>query len=860
MAFKKKSKSSISLESPQSLFRDLRNRQIKGLLDHQSEMIDAYLEDKAFKHPNVALELPTGSGKTLIGLLIGEYRRRKNKEQIVYLCPTKQLVNQVVEQSKVKYGITTYAFTGKKSEFKPTEISEYKRGNAIGVTTYNGLFNTNPFFKKPDILILDDTHSAENYISSLWSLSINRFEYNNLYKSIIELLKNQIDDIYYQRLISEESSIYDLEWIDKLPYPKMYNIIDDLVSIIDENTYNNDLSFSWSMIRDNIFGCNMYLSWNNILIRPVIPPTMTHQPFANAKQRIYMSATLGASGELERITGVSDISRLPVPEGWDQQGLGRRLFFFPEAKFTEEESDKIVLEMATETDRSLMLVPDDKTVDEYKNIVDRKTDLKVFDKYSLEDTKKDFIDSNNSIAILANRFDGIDLSDEECRFLIIKNLPKGTHLQEKFLISRMAASVIFEERIRTRIIQAIGRCTRNPIDYAAICILGQEITDELILEKKIKYFHPELQSEIVFGFDQSKDIEDKDELIENLEIFLEHEQEWDEADEYILEERKGREMQKLNTFNKLLDAAKNEVDYQYAIWKNDYERALTITEKIINDLSGDDVKGYRGFWYYLAGNAAFHAYKQGDSVYENKYREKYRRASACTQSVTWFKNISNLESKEPVEEKNFLLSFLIERLEKQIEKIGISSNRKFERKVKNILNLLTSQDGKKFEEGHKQLGELIGFISKNSDDNAAPDPRWILGDKFCIVFEDKIYENDDKPICVSDVRQTALHYKWIQENENDLSNDAEIYTVMISNSLNIDKDAVAFADNILYWNFDEFIEWVRKMVSLIRELRSSFNGVGDLTWRETAFNLLKDRNLTPLDLINFLEKNPLNHL
>jgi superfamily II DNA or RNA helicase len=49
--------------------------------------------------PDVALHLPTGSGKTLVGLLIAEWLRRKNHERVVYLCPTRQLVNQVAEQA-----------------------------------------------------------------------------------------------------------------------------------------------------------------------------------------------------------------------------------------------------------------------------------------------------------------------------------------------------------------------------------------------------------------------------------------------------------------------------------------------------------------------------------------------------------------------------------------------------------------------------------------------------------------------------------------------------------------------------------------------------------------------------------------
>ena len=93
------------------MYRDYKKRTINGTLDYQSKMIDLYM-DKAFNKSDVALELPTGSGKTLIGLLIGEYRRRKNKEKVVYLCPNNQLVNQVVEKANLVYGFKVFGFTG----------------------------------------------------------------------------------------------------------------------------------------------------------------------------------------------------------------------------------------------------------------------------------------------------------------------------------------------------------------------------------------------------------------------------------------------------------------------------------------------------------------------------------------------------------------------------------------------------------------------------------------------------------------------------------------------------------------------------------------------------------------------------
>ena len=56
-------------------------KNIMGLIDYQSKMIDNYLHtirnDGSIIDKHVAFELPTGSGKTLIGLLIGEFHRRE---------------------------------------------------------------------------------------------------------------------------------------------------------------------------------------------------------------------------------------------------------------------------------------------------------------------------------------------------------------------------------------------------------------------------------------------------------------------------------------------------------------------------------------------------------------------------------------------------------------------------------------------------------------------------------------------------------------------------------------------------------------------------------------------------------------
>ena len=69
MAFKTRKKEEFSYSSPQEMYQDNKLKKIMGPLDYQAVMLDKYIEN--YDEKTLALELPTGSGKTLVGLLIG---------------------------------------------------------------------------------------------------------------------------------------------------------------------------------------------------------------------------------------------------------------------------------------------------------------------------------------------------------------------------------------------------------------------------------------------------------------------------------------------------------------------------------------------------------------------------------------------------------------------------------------------------------------------------------------------------------------------------------------------------------------------------------------------------------------------
>ena len=862
MSFNIKKREGFKYNSPQEMYQDNKIKKIRGLLDYQGTMIDQYMSNSDKK--NIALELPTGSGKTLIGLLIGEYRRKKNKEKIVFLCPTKQLVNQAVSQATNKYGINALAFCGKQRDYLPCDKTSFNMAEAIGVTTYSAFFTQETMFDDVDVIIMDDVHSCEEYIISNWTIKIDKS--NSLFMVFANILKNIIGESDYERLITDDES-RDIEgWCNLVPITLLFDVILILEKQIDlgldEGTSN---FYAWKRIKENFSECNIYLNNREILIRPWIAPTMTYSPYKKAKQRILMSATLGKSGELERITGTENITTLPIVSDWDKKGLGRRFFIIPELSLSDEHEAEIFLNLHKATNqKTVVLVPDDqhaKSLDEF--VEENCPEANVYHAKDIEQSKENFIEDNNAITILANRFDGIDFADDESRMLFIIDLPKVTNIQERFLVTRMGASILFAERIRTRIIQAVGRCSRNPSDYSVVCILGNTIQNDLIKHEKLKMYPPELRAELQFGIDMSKQYKDVPEILEQVNDFLSRNENWQDAERYIVDLRDEYCTEKNESANmvfvKLKKAAQHELKYQYSLWKKNYKAAYEETRNIISILNAPSLSGYRSYWQYIAGSLAYICFKLGETGYQNICVKHYERALKDNISIKWLeKLIYQVTNKsEAFIEDNFV-GDLISNIEDNLIQYNLDS--KFESKIKMIVNDLSSMDGNTFERGHRDLGEMLGYISINVNSTAAPDPYWIVNQNLCIVSEDKIYATEESEIPVKHVKEAMGHKSWILTNEKRIGKQCEVITIMLTNTEIIEDGARTFAKDIWYVNREDFVKWALDALSAIREMRRTFIESGDMEWRNNANNIMNLHKTTPKNFLQYIKSKKLFEL
>ena len=864
MAFKTRKSESNEFSTPQEMFQDNKLKSIKGILDYQAQMLDHYLttlNGSAVVNKNVAFELPTGSGKTLVGILIAEFHRRKHTRKCLFLCPTNQLVSQVCEQARNQYGIEAMPFIGRQVEYDVSAKTKYILGQAIGVTTYSSFFAVNSFFANPDILIFDDVHSSENYIIDNWSLDISRNEHKTLFLQIVSLLEDVIGESGLYRLRADDPYNDDIKnWINLLPRPKLSSKIKELQEILFAGTKETNLRYAWSRIADNLADCQIYVSWNSILIRPYIPPTETHEAFKNSSQRIFMSATLGKSGELERLTGCKKIKRLPVVSGWDTKGLGRRLFVFPDLSLKAEDYGEILVKLHLEAKHSVMIVPSDsdaKLISDF--MINKISDINIYKANDLINSKESYCRSANAMVVMANRFDGVDFPDDESRMLFIYNLPKITHLQEKFFVGKMAASLLYAERIKTRIVQAVGRCTRNASDYSVVCILGDSILNEITSTKIQSTYHPEMRAEIKFGISNSTDFKNVDDILENVRLFYERGQEWAAAEDEIVDLRnqfvvEGKNVEQENIFTKLLESAQIEVDIQYDLWKKSYQSAYEKATQIVELLNAPPLSGYKCYWQYICGSLALET--------SNKPKAKQYFSEAMTNNkggIRWFSDLVGDISNSTLThlEQDYFFD-IASSLEENILKR--QTNNRFEEKAKLILEGLLSADGNTFEKAHLELGILLGYDAHNIDDSAAPDPFWIINDSLCIVAEDKIYENDSKEIPVGDVTQASRHSTWIKEHIKTLRSNAQIITIFVSNSSTIERSARIFGKDLFYVNRKEFHEWATRAINTLRTARSKFKEAGDSDWRTNTKELFIADQTTPKAFVDFITRKKLSDI
>jgi len=810
-------KRSIGNKKPSELIKEFANPWLQ-----QTQVLEAY-ENDSLQAPNVAIEMPTGTGKTLVGLTIAHYKQNAERLKIVYLCPNKQLARQVHEEAK-KNNINTCLITNSKTSkenYTSADIDKYNQAKSIAITTYSGLFNINPKTQNPDIVICDDINAAEDAINNMWAIEIDK----NIQPELFAEIKSNFNNFNIQYYSNEDR-------VDLVELSSWYANKENILSLL-QNSNQDNIKYSLQNLGNNLEICNIFISFDKILIKPFLPPTFKNLHYYNAKQRIFLSATMGVSGEIERLTGQNNIKYIRC----DETAInGLRFFILPHQL---DDPKNFFLEYIKNS-KTLLIVNSNKIRDIFIKFFEKELpELSVLTNDDLEkanDSIIPFLDSDkNTILILPNRFYGIDLPEDKCRRIIMYNLPLYSNLQEKFFWNALGAISRFKEKIGIRIVQAVGRCTRKKNDFASILLFDKELIDWLQDIRNSETLPSQLQIELDIA--NSNTLTDSKNLLAKLGTFENETESRQLLNKYISENitTYSRKDDDINTI--LAKCASKEIIYLQRLWGKDYSNAYQKAIEIINILREKPYcLPYKAFWNYIASSIAYLANKNNDSSLDwcAIYSRHINDAINMTPTVNW---LNNAKQGLKIQQNDYPdLTLILNTLQELKFKSG-----KFTNKIEELKEKVNSDKAKLFSKTLTIMGRLLGFHSYDwEDDNSlgTPDCVW-CGTTQGLSFEAKtMTEREDKPISCNYVGQMARQQQWAKST---LKLQIPLTSVMITKQNSMQKDALKSINEK-----DRFIKpnIIRELFAIIVEMYI------DLSQKTINLSVEETRDMIYQELVN----------
>ena len=194
---------------------------------------------------------------------------------------------------------------------------------------------------------------------------------------------------------------------------------------------------------------------------------MLNPGYSQAKQRIYLSATLGSMDELQRRVGGGEITRLMTQEPLPPGATGERLLVLNPSG--DQPSDEPVLDWALEQvaaagGRAAWLCASHAEADALQEQLTSARHVV----YRLRPGDDDMVDAWSRAPqgqlVTAGRYDGLDLPGDICKLVIITTVPQASSEFERFVVAYLGDASFMRHRVGQRVTQALGRANRTKTD------------------------------------------------------------------------------------------------------------------------------------------------------------------------------------------------------------------------------------------------------------------------------------------------------------------------------------------------------------------------------------------------------------
>ena len=730
----------LSIE-PNELFYSLKKeKEYSYLRGVQEEVLKLWHQKREESH--VLIKMNTGAGKTLIGLLILYSKLIESKQKSIFLCPDRQLVNQVHEQSKL-YGIPTCIIDAD-NEFP----EEFLNNKSILVTTVQRLFNGKNIFDKHRIevgaIVIDDAHKCIEKIQE--SFTVRFAEDHEAYK---ELLKLSSDELKKQAIGSFEAiKSGQPDYYMKLPYWAWLDAKEKVMKIFSKCLSDQEVLFVWDLFHNNYDQYELYISSSKIEIVPQKCYVQNIRTYAKAKYKYALSATFENDVALMYDLDFSLYSIQNPIEPKHRKDYGQRLILSPKRYFKdfgEADLKKIIQHHLTDGQNILVLVPSFREAKNWESLGARIINENI--EQELEKLKK----SKSNFIVLANRYDGIDLGGDACNVLIIHEHPKYKFLKDRYLenILHQSNTNIIAQTIE----QGMGRTVRSGTDFSVIYLFGKNILRFLRHKENFKYLNRHTKRQIEMGLDlltQETIAPEKfaQVICETADFCLSQNEEWlryyqnfmKDVDEHQNDEEKDTHL-----FIKELQqkAIVNFVNGKHG-------EAIKFAQEILRmDLSDSE----RAIYTLFCANMTYLSSKDLSNDLVIKARDYSRHMFEPFLAKQYLKKQPKT-GNQYISALNFLHSYST-----MNDAIDALNEMKFK------LSFDPKNDANDFEEAWKMIGKMIGLYSirPEKEKGEGPDNLWILSNGDCLIFEAKSEKEHKNLISKSDISQLLHSLSWFDE-------------------------------------------------------------------------------------------------
>lgn len=752
--------------NPVEIFDDLNKETGKEELwsDQKSILSEWYSSHQEKK--DLIIKLPTGRGKTLVGLLVLQSLLNNEKGPALYLCPNKYLVNQTIQLAE-SFGIKTTKFSDSPGSPIP---SEFVNLDAILVTTCQRLFNGKSKFgirgvsrdsQHVGAIVVDDAHKCQEIIREAFSIIVD--SNSDLYKELLALFSESLqrqergtfNDIIRKRDEALLAVPY-WSWIDNEKY--VIEILsknhEKSLRKVEQDQNDKKIIFTWDLIKNHIQNSDCYFSGRKMEIVPRLLPLDLIPSFSGADNRFYLSATLADDVFLVKNFNLNpDVVTAPLTCR-EKKYSGERLIIIP--TLIDNQLDRnFIIEWLTRYIQSkgdfgvFALVNSSYRAHDWKGS-EIMTVSKLEPKIQLLISQ---IEKNvaKSVFVLINGYDGVDLPDRTCRILCLDSLPSYTSLSERFIEKNLPRTRIFRKLMSQRIEQGIGRSIRGSNDWSAVLIIGNDLTSFISDKSKRVDLSDEVQKQISIGellIPQLKSDDSSIKAIEKLlNQFLARDDGWKRFYKKYMVDIKQKSVDKDDLTRFVLER-----EAELLFQSKQYQEATDKIQQIIDNYVTDDQE--LG-WYLQFKALYFYPYNKTRSIDCQKKAHQSNNNTFChSDGISYSKLLI----------KDFNRESAILDIIKNLDNYNTALV-----EVDSILDKISFNVGHDiFEEGIQQIGTFLGFGSqrpeKDSKREGAPDNLWQINSNDFWIIECKNEVIADRGVSRDEIGQIMNSIGWFEEN------------------------------------------------------------------------------------------------